>query len=519
MNNILLKIKENYLLFLGLILSLFIAVGAFCYYGNEKEIIFCDEVYTYTIVNHGIGLNVRDNRWYEDGEMDYRLNSSSGYYGYKEAIEITGQDVHPPVYYLVFKTFSMLFPNSTSKWIGFAANLVAYIPMLALLYWAIWKISKKVWVATLLTILFGTHPGVLGYALLIRMYFWLAFWLFLFFLQTKKMYSAKETNWKMYIVLGAITFLGFMTQYYFAVYVVFFSLLWGIDRLIHGKWKQIFAYFATMISAVGLSTWFFPQWIHHIFFGYKGEDSFATLNSWDNYLEELKQTFHIVATYVFENGRIYWIAFFVIIGLFFTLRDSQLKTIKKHYMMHIAAQILYYCIVAHVMPSVEQRYFVSVILVQLITLLLMLTHVFVHYKLSERKLVAVGLAGVALVAVMYLPDYTDDFPYSGYKYKEGRLTVEEYADIPWVYYGERDWEMHCTAFDVLIPNQLMYIRDLSTLTYDEVLQSSSEIVVYTKTEDEINAFVQKMNEVSGLEWQCNYLAERAFNDAYLITCE
>ena len=70
MDTLIQKIKVNYQIILALIIALAVGTGAFCYYGNEKEISFCDEVYSYTIINHGIGLNVRDNRWYADGEMD-----------------------------------------------------------------------------------------------------------------------------------------------------------------------------------------------------------------------------------------------------------------------------------------------------------------------------------------------------------------------------------------------------------------------------------------------------------------
>lgn len=518
MKNILQNLKKNQRVIIILVLTVAICISVFGYYGNEKEIAFCDEVYTYTIVNHGIGLKVRDNRWYVDGEMDYRLNSSSGYFGYKEAIEITGRDVHPPVYYLVFKTFSMLFPYSTSKWIGLLTNLTAYIPMLCMIYWEIWKISKKPWLAAAFTILFAAHPGIQGCALLIRMYFLLALWLIVFFMQTKQLCEKSENKWWLYVALGITTFLGFMTQYYFAVYVVLFSIFWGIDALYHKKWKQLAAYMGAMITAVGASVCFFPQWIEHIFYGYKGQASIETLNSWANYGAELKETFSIIGDYVFPNhGYLYWIVLTVIMICFLTIQDPKLKQTKKHVMMHFAAQILYYCIIAHVMPSVESRYFWSVISVQMFMLVLMLVYFLESQKVFEKKKLVIGTMILSMVYALTAPVRISEVPNLGTEYKEGRITMEQYAHVPWIYYGERNWRMHCTAFDILIPDYLMYIRDLSTLVYDEILQSSQEIVIYAQSEEEIAQLIGKLEEVSGYECSSELLAKRAYNYAYLVT--
>ena len=34
-------------------------------------------------------------------------------------------------------------------------------------------------------------------------------------------------------------------------------------------------------------------------------------------------------------------------------------------------------------------------------------------------------------------------------------------------YGKIDWVLHYTTFDFLIPEQLMFIIDTSTMTYDD----------------------------------------------------
>lgn len=511
------KIKEQYKIIVTIIVTLAICVGVFFYYGNEKEISFCDEVYSYTIINHGIGLTVRDNRWYADGEMDYRLNSSSGYFGYEEAIMITGQDVHPPVYYLVLKTFSMLFPQSTSKWLGLATNLLAFIPMLFLVYWGVFKNTENPWISAVITIMFGVHPGVQGCAQLIRMYFWLALWFMLFFILTKELCRKPEQKWWIYVALGIVTFLGFMTQYYFAVYVVIFSVFWCADILLHKKWKPFFEYMCAMIGAVVAATAFFPEWITHIFYGYKGQQSFSTLQSWENYAEELENTIEVIGYFVFGNYDKLYLKVLIVIPILILLnRKLEKGSIKKTFIIHLVTQILYCCIVAHVMPSVESRYFWSVIILQIVMYLWAIGDLLKVYEFINKKIVTVILAVLALVYTTGVPERTTQVPYLGAQYKEGRIMMEQYADIPWIYYGERNWQMHCSAFDILIPNQLMYIRDLSTLVYDEVLINSQEIVIYAQSEEDIMALVEQMEIISGIDCEAEFLVKRPYNYAYLL---
>lgn len=517
MNHVLSKVKANYQIILGAAIALMICVGIFCYYGNQKEIIFCDEVYSYTIIDvHGVHIAVRDNKWYTAPEMDKRFSSIEGF-NYGAVVEATGWDVHPPLYYLLFKTVAAMFPESTSKWLGFGTNLLFFVPFLILVYLGMNQILKRPWISMALTIMLGIHPGVLGCALLIRMYMLLALWLLAFFWLTCILCRQPQKK-MLYIALGFTTFLGFMTQYYFSIYVVLFSLFWAVDNLRQKKWKQIAAYMGSMITAVAAATLVFPQWIQHIFFGDKGEASISTLNSWIDLREEIQSAFSIVGEFVVpQYGYVYWGVLIIVTILFLRIKNPEIKSIKKYVLMHLATQILYDCIIAHVMPTAESRYFWSVILVQCVTLLFMLAYTLKYYGMTEKR----GITAACLViASLYLATASERIqlvPYNGVSYKEGRLTMEQYAQIPWIYYGERNWQMHCTAFDCLIPEHIMFITDLSTLVYDEMMQNNQEIILYAQSEDNIINLADRLEEISGSACEVKKLADRPFNYAYLLT--
>lgn len=519
MDTIRLKIKANYQVILGIVAALIVCVSIFCYYGNKKEIMFCDEVYSYTMINvRGVHIAVRDNKWYTAPEMDKRFCSLDGY-NLKAVKEGAGWDISPPIYYLLFKVAAATFPTSSSKWIGFGLNLFFFIPFLGLLYWGIWKITKKPWLAAVITILLGIHPGIQGIALLIRMYMLFLLCVQIFFIQTEGLYN-KPVKIRTYFVLGITTFVGFMTHYYFAIYVALFSAFFMLGKALQKNWKQLFAYLGTMVAAVAAATVFFPQWIAQIFSSTKGSSSINALFNWSNVGEELLKAFRQIGEFVFPgNSALYWILLVIICVLFFRLKDEELTDIKRNFGLHLAAQMTYYVAVAHLMPSPEERYYWVIIVLQCIMALFMLAYIMKYYGMLELKQVMAVLLGITVIYAAMFPNRMDKIPYHGAKFKEGRQIMEEYEQTPWIIYGEKDWVLHCTAFDFLIPEHLMFITDASTLVYDEVLQSSKEIVLYVRSEEHLENTVERLEELSGNTYSYRLLAERPFNNAYLITLE
>lgn len=125
------------------------------------------------------------------------------------------------------------------------------------------------------------------------------------------------------------------------------------------------------------------------------------------------------------QGYLYWILLILIAVLFFTIRNPEIRKTKTFFAMHLAAQLGYYCIIAHVMPTVESRYYWSVILVQGVLLLCMTAYVLKAYGLHEKKqTMAIVLAGAALFTAT-AAGRAELVPYSGVNYREWRLVMED----------------------------------------------------------------------------------------------
>ena len=511
--------KNSRFFIIGIVVTLFVCLGIFFYYGEKKEIMFCDEVYSYTVANvHGVHIAVRDNKWYTAPEMDKRFSSQEGY-NFRAVIDGTGNDVSPPIYYCSIKAVAATFPTSTSKWIGLGTNLFFFIPFLALLYWEIWKITEKAWIAAAFTVLLGVNQGMQGVALLIRMYMLFVLCLQIFFMQTDLLDKKEKKLW-LYIGLGITTFVGFMTHYYFAMYVALFSVFFVGTKIFEKNWKQIFSYLAAMITAVAAATIYFPQWIRHFFGSDKANTSLTSLGNWSDLGSEIIEALDQAGSCIFhKHSIIYWILLIIICILFFGIKAPELIKTKKTCAMHLAAQMSYYCVVAHMMPSSEERYHWAVVLIQCVMAIYMLVYIVKYYGLLENKKIVVSLLVITILYVAAFPARMDDVPYHGAEYKEGRLIMENYEQTPWMIYGEKDWVLHCPAFDFLIPEQLIFHTDTSTMVYDEVLVNNKEFVLYVRSDEHLTEVLNKLKEIYGAEWNAAKLADRPYNDAYLITLE
>ena len=65
----------------------------------------------------------------------------------------------------------------------------------------------------------------------------------------------------------------------------------------------------------------------------------------------------------------------------------------------------------------------------------------------------------------------------------------------------------------------MFHTDTSTMVYDEVLANNKEFVLYVRSDEHLTEVMNKLEELYGAEWEAAKLADRPYNDAYLITLE
>ena len=194
------------------------------------------------------------------GEGDV-LNYFSVYYN-------QARDVHPPLFYFLVHFVSTIFYGQFSKYIIFTINLVFFVGTL----WIIKKIMEKLNIEKMAIptmILYGASMGCISTVMFQRMYMMLTFFSVLYLYLTIKFVQEDFKIEKKYPWIFTILF-GFLTQYYFCIYIVFVFLLVSAYLLTKKEYQKLGRYFLVHVIAAVIGILFYPASIYHIFFSYRG---------------------------------------------------------------------------------------------------------------------------------------------------------------------------------------------------------------------------------------------------------
>lgn len=189
------------------------------------------------------------------------LNYFSVYYN-------QARDVHPPLFYFLVHFVSTIFYGQFSKYIIFTINLVFFVGTL----WIIKKIMEKLYIKKMAIptmILYGASMGCISTVMFQRMYMMLTFFSVLYLYLTIKFVQEDFKIEKKYPWIFTILF-GFLTQYYFCIYIVFVFLLVSAYLLTKKEYQKLGCYFLVHVIAAVIGILFYPASIYHIFFSYRG---------------------------------------------------------------------------------------------------------------------------------------------------------------------------------------------------------------------------------------------------------
>lgn len=277
------SLKSIKVLFLIVIIS---QLALLIFYMKQKVCFFCDEIYSYSLSNsrvqnlfQPIGLNHKsfvdiNYKWF-DGNFfkDYISVSEKYRFDYSNAYINQTLDSHPPLYNYLLHTICSFFPNTFSKWYGFAINLCCF-PIIQLLLFCI---SKKIFNskkhALLTCFIYGFSAIAIDCHIYIRMYslstlfFILLLYLYLICLENKCSLFHLSC-----IVLTII--LGSLTHYHFFVYAFFLTLSLVVLLLKDKDYKKTCYISFSVISGVILSLIHYPYLFIHLKTSPRGTEVF-----------------------------------------------------------------------------------------------------------------------------------------------------------------------------------------------------------------------------------------------------
>lgn len=198
-----------------------------------------------TISKVNLGLNV-------DEAFSLMITNTNFF----ETINLTAQDVHPPLYYIFLKIFLKIFNNLNINPI-ISSQYLSMIPILCLLIIDYLKVRKEFgWLACgIFAVCITSMPNFMYYTLTIRMYSFAMFFVFMVFLIAYDI--IKYNNLKSWILITIFTIASFYTHYYAAITCSIIYLLLLIYFIYNNKTQIKFLIISFIVSILAYTPWIY----------------------------------------------------------------------------------------------------------------------------------------------------------------------------------------------------------------------------------------------------------------------
>lgn len=307
-------------------------VAAF-YFCTQKAGFHEDEYYTYYSTARTMGFYVEDGKWMD--KETYRnefvvLPGQRFQYGLVKQVQ--SWDVHPPVYYWIFHTVASLAPGVFSKWIGLGINLFFHgINLILLTYLSYLAGGRNGKLALAVTLFYGLTPAAISGVVFIRMYELLTMFVLICAImhvgevcrlqkekQDSTYLSGKSKRLpfgKFLFPLMVVTYLGFLTQYYYFIFLFYMAAAFCVYLLWHDKnlWNCL-RYGISQLAAFLLAYLTYPVCLGQMFRGQRGAQATENFFDLSNTMMRFRFFLDLLDVYVF--GKMLAVILLVVIGLF-----------------------------------------------------------------------------------------------------------------------------------------------------------------------------------------------------------
>ena len=327
------KIKRKYLIMFLIIWA--VQMAAAFYFCVQKQGFHEDEYYTYYSTARTNGFYVEDGQWMDrETYLDEFVVLPGQRFQYGLVKQVQSWDVHPPVYYWVFHTAASLVPGVFSKWIGLSVNLVLWginIVLLAYLAYVVSGRSEKL--SLLVTFAYGLSPAALSGVVFIRMYEMLTmFVLICAILHVRTVSHMLAGRWnklplfRCLIPMAVVTYLGFLTQYYYFIFLFYLAaafciwLLWRERKI----WNCL-RYGVSQGVAFVLAYLTYPSCLGQMFRGQRGAQATENFFDLSNTVQRFRFFYELLDEYVF--GKMLPVALLLILILAVT--DYRQRSLRK----------------------------------------------------------------------------------------------------------------------------------------------------------------------------------------------
>lgn len=288
-----------------------VLMAAAFYFCTLKQGFHEDELYTYYSTARTNGFYVEDGKWMDRETIRREFVVLPGErFQYGLVKQVQSWDVHPPMYYWVFHTAASLVPGVFSKWIGLSVNLFFHGIHLALLTYLSWlACGKRQKTALIVTLFYGLTPAAMSGVVFIRMYEMLTVFVLLCAvlhvqavqrLENEELQEKKLPLFKCLLPLAAVTYVGFLTQYYYFIFLFYMAMAFCVYLIWHDRnLYNCLRYGISQAAALGLAYLTYPACLGQMFRGQRGAQATANFFDLSNTLERIWFFLKLMNGYVF----------------------------------------------------------------------------------------------------------------------------------------------------------------------------------------------------------------------------
>ena len=522
--------------FVILILTLMLQLFAALYFCNQKQGFHNDEYYSYYSSNATYGLTPTDEEWKSTDEIISEFQvAKNERFSYGMVALMQSYDVHPPLYYFILHTVCSLTPDIFSKWQGLSINLVFFMLtfiLIAKIAGLLTQGNQKVILSSCL--MYGFSPAVLSGVTFIRMYMMLTFFCLLFlYVHCLAIKNDKKTFLGFYLPVILITYLGFLTHYYFIVFIFFVGISTFFSMLFIKKTRKHATCYAAMIAGgLLLAVMSYPACLSHIFRGYRGTEAQDAFFDLSNIWMRLSFFTNLLNGYLLAGT--FFSVLLIILLLFLTYQynhkpfifhDNQMTAKRRMFYLTLITITGYFLIVAKTaLLNAEEaiRYEMPVYgLIILLCVILLYHFLFNIGKEGQNRIREIVFSVIMLIVlasqifalsnnkVLFL--YEDD--------KENYKWAKEHANEPivYIYSDTNKWMIWDESEELMQYKDIYFINmEHSQIKTDERLKNANEIYVYAartpQSENIMKMLIKENNKLTSYK----KVRELLYCDLYML---
>ena len=477
--------KNKKIFNLTIIILIIIICSIIFYYQTQKKGLHEDEGYTIaSSVNPDNGLMVAypDNSIPDEGKPEWKTKdfvinymslSKDNYLNLKSVYVNQAFDNHPPFFYAMVHFATIIFGGRFSMYSVFIVNIIGFVLSCYIIKKILNTLNKENLIIPIL-IFYGLSMGTISMVLYQRTYMLLTFFILLYFYYSIKIYQNKFTlDKKMIIKLGIATVLGFLTQYFFAIYAFLICIIMLIKMIKNRTEKKVvFKYVLIHLIYAVIGILLFLPSIAHLLYSDRGISNLGNSEYFKHFIVYLK---HLAFAFSLKDNLILIstaaIAFIAGIIYLYKKDDKFVITLTS------IPSIVYLFIVVKLTSFQELRYIMPMFPFISILLFLILDAVKIKYK--NVILIAISIILVTIGIITSEPRFL-------YKnYKEILDIANENQEKSFIYIYDNFFNHMQSVPEMMIYSKTLILNynkgELDYLVNDENLVNEDKVILSIKS--------------------------------------